>query len=170
MSTSGANAIGQFTTPLTSSNASIVQGTTDSFGGLFSMREHPFPFAGVEFNYAYTEFTETYAASTYTAKPHTDMHEATAAYLFHPHFFHFQPFLAVGGGGLDFVPYLGKNQWRGAGLVEAGFDIPTSNPHFGFKVQGRALIYRDPNYYQANLGSKTWVATTEPSLGTYYRF
>ena len=167
----GGSAIGQFTTPLTTSNQAIQQNTTSSFGGLFTFREHPVPFAGVEFNYAFTEFSETYAASNYTARTKTDLHEASAAYLFHPHFRKLQPFIGIGGGGLDFVPtQTGSNQWRGAGLVELGFDIPTSNPHWGFKLQGRSLIYRAPNYGQPNLGSKTWVATNEPTFGTYYRF
>ena len=167
----GGSAIGQFTTPLTTSNPAIQQNTTSSFGGLFSFREHPLPFAGIEFNYAFTEFSETYTASAYTARTKTDVHEATAAYLFHPHFRKLQPFIGIGGGSLDFVPTgFGNNQWRSTGLLEAGFDIPTSNPHFGFKVQGRTLIHRAPNYQQPNLGSKTWVATNEPTFGTWYRF
>ena len=166
----GGSAIGQFTTPLTSSNGQIVQKTTDSFGGEFTLREHPVAFAGIELNYAFTEFGENYAASQYTSQFKTDMHEATAAYLFHPHFRKLQPFVAIGGGAVDFVPHLGNNQWRGAGLLEAGFDLPTSNPHFGFRIQGRSLYYREPNYGQPNLGSKTWAVTSEPSFGTWYRF
>ena len=169
-------AVGQFTTTLTS-NSAITNTPTESFGGVFSVREHPFTFAGVEFNYGYTEFSEKYSApntgavgSQYTARTQTDMHEATAAYLIHPHFFHFQPYIGVGGGAVDFVPKVGNNQWRGAGLLEAGFDIPTSNPHMGFRVSGRSLYYRAPNYGQPNLGSKSWVVTTEPMLGVYYRF
>ncbi len=169
-------AIGQFTPTLTS-NSSITNTATESFGGIFSVREHPFSFAGVEVNYAYTELSERYSApntgavgSQYTARTQTDMHEATAAYLFHANIHHFQPYIAVGGGALDFVPKLGQNQWRGAGLVQVGFDIPTSNPHMGFRVMGRSLIYRAPNYFQPNLGSKSWVATVEPSLGVFYRF
>ena len=68
------------------------------------------------------------------------------------------------------MPANGQNQWRGAGLVELGFDIPTSNPHFGFRVQGRELIYRAPNYNQPALASKAWVGTSEPALGAWYRF
>lgn len=169
--------IGEYTRTLNSNSSTISNGTSNTFGGLFSVREHPFAFAGVEFNYSYTKFTEYYNANlpatvgSYTARTQTDMHEATAAYLFHPHFRRFQPFIGVGGGAVDFVPVnQGRNQWRGAGLLEAGFDIPTSNPHFGFRVTGRSLYYRSPNYGQPTLAAKSWVVTAQPSLGVFYRF
>ena len=172
------SAIGQFTTPLTVNNPSIVQNTTDTFGGEFTLREHPVAWAGIELNYAYTEFNENYSftgnlltTGSYAYKVRTDAHEATAAYLFHPHFRKLQPFVAIGGGSIDFVPQTsGTNQWRGAGLVELGFDLPTSNPHFGFRIQGRSLIYRAPNFSQPLLASKSWVSTEEPSVGAWYRF
>jgi hypothetical protein len=166
----GGGAIGQTPTTLTTQTTPVIQTNTNSFGGLFSLKEHPVSWAGVEFNYAYTEMSEQYFAPTYHARTKTDMHEATAAYLFHANVRHIQTFLSVGGGAVDFVPFTGQNQWRGAGLVELGFDIPTRNPHFGFRAMGRELIYRDPNYKQPNLGSKQWVGLTEPSLGVWYRF
>jgi hypothetical protein len=178
----GGGAIGQITTPLPANNPTTVnQESTDSFGGQFSLREHPVPWAGIEFNYAYTEYTQYYqgfptTGGGYTAAVHNDVHEATAAYIFHPksHFLHplkAEPFLSLGGGYLDFIPTnSGSNQWRGTGLVEVGFDIPTSNPHMGFRVQGRELIYRQPDFYQSDLASRTWVATSEPMFGVWYRF
>ena len=169
--------VGEFTRTLNSNSSPITNGTSETVGGLFSIREHPFAFAGVEFNYSYSKFSEYYTATlppligSYTARTQTDMHEATAAYLFHPHFRKFQPFVGVGGGAVDLVPVgAGVNQWRGAGLLEAGFDVPTSNPHFGFRVTGRTLYYRSPNYGQADLAARSWVVTTQPSLGVYYRF
>ena len=166
----GGGAIGQFTTPLTTNNPTIVQGTNDTLGGMFTVREHPVSWAGVEFNYGYHRFSEYFNAPTYQARTKTNAHEATVAYLFHPHMRKLQPFVSVGGGAIDFIPSSGQNQWRWTGLVEAGLDIPTSNPHFGFRLQGRSLIYRAPNFKQPNLASKSWVATNEPSLGVWYRF
>jgi len=179
----GGGAIGQITTPLPANNFTRVnQTSTDSFGGLFSLRDHPVPWAGLEFNYAFTEYHQYYTdynsssavIGTLSAKNH--VHEATAAYMFHPkaHFLHplgVEPFLNLGGGYLDFVPVDQlTNQWRGTGLVELGFDIPTSNPHMGFRVQGRELIYRQPDFNQPNLASRTWVATSEPMFGVWYRW
>ena len=172
------SAIGQFTTPLTVNNPSISQNTTDTFGGEFTLREHPVAWAGIELNYAYTEFNESYnytgnliTTGSYAYKLRTDAHEATGAYLFHPHFRKLQPFVAIGGGAIDFKAQpSGHDQWRGTGLVEVGFDLPTSNPHFGFRIQGRSLIYRAPNFSQPLLASRSWVSTEEPSVGAWYRF
>ncbi len=132
--------------------------------------------AGIEFNYTYTEYGRNIINQgpvPYNQYVHTDQHEATAAYLFHPHLHYrsVKPFLAIGGGYTDFIPsYAGSNQWRGTGLVELGLDIPTSNPHFGFRLQGRELIYRHPDFNQTDLASRTWAATSEPEFGVWYRF
>ena len=168
----GGGAIGQFTTPLTSNYTpnNVVERTHDTVGALFTVRDHPFAFAGLEFNYAFNDFNATYQASTYVAPTKIVSHEATAAYLIHPHFRKLQPFIGIGGGYTDFVPTSGQNQWRGTGLLEAGLDIPTSNPHFGFRIQGRELVYRAPNFYQPQLATKQWVSTEEPSVGVYLRY
>jgi len=164
--------IGQFTTVL-NQNSTVTPQTTDSFGGLFSLREHPVSWAGVELNYSFNKYTQTFvqtAAPAYSQRVQTEGHEATGAYMFHPHFKHLQPFINVGGGAIDFMPRTGQDQWRITGLLEAGLDIPTSNPHFGFRLQGRTLVYRTPNYNNQSLATKSWVSTEEPTFGAYYRF
>jgi hypothetical protein len=167
---------GNFTTTLTS-NSSNQQYTTDSAGFLGSLRDHPVSWAGVEVNYGYTHLTEQYAynnsGSAVLQNIVSGVHEGTAAYMFHPHFFHIQPFVNVGGGALYFNgSTLGtqESQWRGVGLLETGFDLPTRNQHFGFRVQGRTLVYRAPDYGAIKLSSRSWVATTQPSVSAYVRF
>ncbi|WP_263383674.1 hypothetical protein [Granulicella arctica] len=169
----GIAATGQFTTPLTS-NGIVNQNTTMSPGLVFTLRDHPVAWAGVELNYGFTRYSQRYTytngGATGTIGDSNSVHEATAAYLFHPHFRHLQPFVGIGGGALDFMPTQGQNQWRGAGLLEAGLDIPTRNPHFGFRVQGRSLYYRAPNFDIKGGSSQSWVVTTQPSGGAYIRF
>ncbi len=167
----GVNAMSPFTKSLTNDSNSV-QRTTDTTGFLFTMREHPFAWAGVEFNYGYSKYSQVYTAPSANARVNSYNHEATAAYLFHPHFRKLQPFVGVGGGAIDFLPAGGavSNQWRGAGLLEAGLELPTKNPHLGFKVQGRSLFYRAPNFYSSLVSSRAWVATVEPSAGVYWRF
>jgi hypothetical protein len=162
---------GQFTTAVTDGNGNHLQ-TTDSTGFLLSAQEHPVAWAGVETNFGFNRFTEKFITQGNTASltAPVNVYEATGAYMFHPHFRRFQPFVNVGGGALDFTPNAGANQWRGTGLVETGFDIPTSNRHFGFRVQGRALIYRGPNFDNSTVGTGKWVVTAEPSLGAFVRF
>lgn len=172
--------IGQFTTPLSSDGYTVngfnQQFTSDSAGALVSFRDHPVAWAGVEVNYSFTRFSQDYlyfkpgSPDVNSYKQPGDVHETTAAYMFHPHFRHLQPFVNVGGGALDFVPDGVYHQWRGAGLLETGLDIPTSNKHFGFRVQGRTLYYRAPNFGNPTISTRSWVVTEEPSLSAYLRF
>lgn len=98
-------------------------------------------------------------------------HEATAAYLLHPHYRHFRPFVGLGGGALYFDPSVHvRTQIRPAGLAETGFDLRTSNPHLGFRVQGRWLLYRAPNFNNSGLSSSRWVSTSEPSASVWVHF
>jgi hypothetical protein len=177
----GVSATGQFTTDITSQTISSTgavlphQATTTSPGVVVTLRDHPFAWAGVEFNYQFTRFSERYTAYPRNQGPQNfnipvSIHEATGAYLFHPHFRHLQPYVGVGGGAIDFRPSAGPNQWRGAGLFEVGLDIPTSNPHFGFRVGARSLIYRAPNFNNSLISSSRWVATDEPQAGTWIRW
>lgn len=162
---------GVFTTPISPSQTGVSQYSKEAVGGLFTLRIHPIPYTGFEFNYGYNHATNTYVGPGYSATPAVYAHEATAAYLLHAHLHPFQPFLGIGGGAVDFVPkHGGQSQWRGAGLAEAGADIPTASPHVGFRVQARALFYRVPNFNQANLSTRSWVATIEPTVGIWFRY
>lgn len=165
---------GQFTTSITDQETVPHQGTTDSAGFLLSFRDHPVAWAGIEFNYGYSSFSERFIGlnSLPLASVALSAHEATAAYLFHPHFRKLQPFVGVGGGALYFHPYpvAFNPQWRGTGLFEIGADIPTSNPHLGFRVQARSLLYRAPNFNNSSIATSRWVATNEPSASVYVRF
>lgn len=152
------------------------QFTTLSAGFVGSLQFHPKPWAGVEVNYGYTHYSErfgfNYSSNTapQTVNVRTGVHEATGAYQFHPHHIPFQPFVNVGGGALFFLPSRSAYQTRGVGLLEAGFDIPTHNPHLAFRVQGRGLFYRAPNFYNSAISTRSWRATSEPSFGAVYRF
>ena len=137
------------------------------------MRAQPLKFAPLELNYQYSSFSERFATPNgpFFSYVPLSFHEATAAYLLHPHYHRFRPFVGVGGGSLYFNPAVHvKTQIRPAGLAEMGFDMRTSNPHLGFRVQGRSLIYRAPNFNNPGLSSSRWVATSEPSASVYVRF
>ncbi len=152
------------------------QFTTLSAGVLGSLAFHPRPWAGFEVNYGYTRYSERYTFNYSAATPNqalgvpTGFHEATGAYQFHPRHIPFQPFLNVGGGAIFFLPSGLAYQQRFTGLVETGFDIPTHNPNLAFRIQGRSLIYRAPNFYNAAISTKSWRATNEPGVSVVYRF
>ncbi len=155
------------------------QFTTLSVGFLSSLQFHPAAWAGIEVNYGFNHYSEVFrynASSATTAQTqhvNTYAHEATAAYMFHPKHIKFQPFLNVGGGAISFLPGLpmaADNQWRWTGLLETGFDIPSGSPHLAFRVAGRSLIYRAPNFYNSAISTRTWRSTEEPTTSAVFRF
>lgn len=164
---------------LTNTVSGQTQYNTSSLGFLTSLQFHPVPWAGIEVNYGYQHYQERYsyylASSPVrmgTSIP-TSTHEATGAYQFHPKHIPFQPFVNVGGGAIDFVPTLGgPNQWRGAGLLETGFDIvmPATQRKLALRIQGRGLFYRAPNFNNAALSTRSWRVSAEPNASFVYRF
>ena len=161
------------------------QDTTWSAGLVASMQFHPVTWAGIEVNYGYTHYQERYGfnysgiAARQQVRVPTDWQEATAGYLVHPKHIPFQPYMVIGGGAIDFNPNAidgypgeqnsGTHQWRGAGLLEAGFDIPTRNKHLAFRVAGRSLYYRSPNYNTAAISTRSWRVTSEPTVSAGVR-
>jgi hypothetical protein len=155
------------------------QEISQSTGFLTSLQFHPVPWAGIEVNYGYQHYSEyfLYNLSTTPAQQATRVkttsHEATAAYQFHAKRIPLQPFLNIGGGAIDFVPTSGgPNQWRGVGLAETGFEVsmPYTQRHLGLRLQGRGLFYRAPNFNSAQLSSRGWRVSAEPSASFVYRF
>jgi hypothetical protein len=186
----GIAAAGQFTTSVTDQyigGAGEVlphQATTDSPGALFTIHMQPKSWAGLEFNYQYTKFSERFTPGVPAKQgpvynPNlnapvnvaTSFHEATGAYVLHlKKHKRVSPFLGVGGGALDFVPtQVLSNQWRGTGLVDIGFDMQTES-RLGFRIGARDLVYRAPNYSNSGLSSSRWVSTEEPYAGVYVKF
>ena len=162
---------------LTNTVSNQHQYNISSVGFLTSLQFHPVPWAGVEVNYGYQHYSERYnynlagTAATQTASIPTTTHEATGAYVFHPKHIPFQPFVNIGGGAIDFVPTVaGPHQWRGAGLLETGFDIPMPGKRLALRVMGRGLFYRAPNFNDAAISTRSWRVSAEPSASFVYRF
>lgn len=153
---------------------------TSSPGFLTSLQFHPVPWAGVELNYGFQHYSERFnynlasTPATLTANFPTSTHEFTAAYQFHAKRLPLQPFLNVGGGALYLVPTNGGGaiQWRGAGLVETGFEVamPYTSRKLALRLQGRGLFYRAPNFENALLSTRSWRVSSEPSASFVYRF
>jgi hypothetical protein len=165
---------------LTNTTTNQDQYITSSVGFLTSLQFHPAAWAGIEVNYGYQHYSERFNYSitgvpaTQTASVPTTTHEATAAYQFHPKHIPFQPFVNIGGGAIDFVPTAGggTNQWRGAGLLETGFEVgmPGTARKLALRIQGRGLFYRAPNFNNPGLSTRSWRASAEPSASFVYRF
>lgn len=168
-----------YTTPYGTASTTVTgqqQYTTWSAGFLTSLQLHPVSWAGVALNYGFTHYQERFqysyagAAGAGATQVPTDVHEFTGGYLLHPKHIPFQPYVEIGGGALDFTPSNASNQFRGAGLLETGFDLPVHNQHIGFRIAGRTLIYRSPNFFQPAISTRSWRSTEEPTISAFYRF
>lgn len=152
------------------------QFTTGSVGFVTSLQLHPVPWAGIALNYGFNHYQERFvygltdSPTPGETRVTTDVHEFTGGYLLHPKHIPFQPYLEIGGGALDFTPATASNQFRGAGLLETGFDLPVKNNHIGFRISGRSLYYRSPNFYQPAISTRSWRVTIEPAVSAFYRF
>ncbi len=154
------------------------QDTTLSAGFVGKVQFQPLKYAGLELNYGFSHYSELYSYTT-TAFPSTApqagnlrvktyTHEATGAFLIHPKHIPFQPYLGIGGGAIDFNT--ADNQWRGAGLLETGFDLPMKNGKTGFRIGARSLYYRAPNFDSSLISTRSWRVTAEPEISSYYKF
>ncbi len=155
------------------------QDTTGSAGFITKFQFQPTKFAGLELNYGYSKYSELFSYNTTgnttnattraNVRVKTYWHEATGAILIHPKHIPFQPYVGIGGGAIDFDTR--DNQWRGAGLLETGFDIPImKNGKSGFRIGGRSLYYRAPNFNSTLFSTRSWRVTAEPEISSYYRF
>jgi hypothetical protein len=151
---------------------------TEGLGVLASVREQVVPWFGVELNYGFNHYSERFTSFTNGAsigRVQQDQHEATAGYILHIKAPGIQPFITLGGGGLNFRgtkanPQFG-NQWRGTYMYEVGFDfISRKHPHFGVRVQEHGLFYKAPDFHVAELRSNGYIHQAMPSAGVFFRF
>ncbi|MGI4831310.1 MAG: hypothetical protein ACRYFU_24485, partial [Janthinobacterium lividum] len=113
------SAVGRFQQTVTTQQPSTTN-PTEGVGALANVRLHPVSWAGLELNYSYNRFTNRYAPAS-TGTPVTRLqqseHEATAGYVLHIKSPYVQPFVVLGGGGVNFRPTGANpqyaNQWRG---------------------------------------------------------
>lgn len=173
----GASASGRYQQVVTTQQPSRTN-PTEGVGLLVNIREHPVSWFGLELNYGYNHYSERFtSASTGAAigRLQQNQHEATAGYIFHFRVPAIQPFIALGGGALNFRGTKANsqygNQWRGTYMYEVGFDfVSRKHPNFGVRVQEHGLFYKAPDYYDANLRSNGYIHQAMPSAGIFYRF
>lgn len=168
----GINVFGQ-TTGSTSGNG-VSDSPTRSMGGLATFHQSFRPWLGYEVNYSYTRFAERFSVLPYSVQE--NLHEATGAYLVQaPKVFVLQPFAAIGGGWLIYLPTEvgGQHyyqQFRPAFLYEVGVNYPLATQHFGARFEYRGLLNSTPDFKQQLLNTNTKRQTSELAAGFYFRF
>ncbi len=172
--------IGAFTDNVTGDG--LHETATTSAGPLLSYRRFPGEHSGLEVNYAYTKNSHVYSTLAGSQLPgvQTNMHELSAAYVFHLTRGSFQPFALAGGGLLMFHPIsnaidaahpLISRQTRPTFVYGVGLDYRVRK-HLALRAQMRGLVYEAPDFYgqQLKLHTSAAMRTTEPSIGLVYRF
>jgi hypothetical protein len=55
-------------------------------------------------------------------------------------------------------------QVRPTGLFELGTDFASFNSHVSYRIGGRVLPYRAPNFNNPGLATSAWHVTVEPAI------
>jgi hypothetical protein len=153
----------------------IVHDTTESMGGLLSLRDGYKPLLGYEVNYDFTRYSESYNKGQ-IARVQNNVHEGTLSYLAQANTeYGFQVFATIGGGIMVFAPTRLGGGGRSPQLLPAftyslGLNHNVMSDHIGVRVQYRAVKYKAPDFHEFLLNTQTLRTTMEPSIGAYFRF
>jgi hypothetical protein len=166
------------------------QTASSSAGVLATLRAQKSPYVGIEVNYAFYRATQTYDCnprscnqvqtgnqiSTGPLFVQANVHEYTIGYVARPphQVFGLDPYLAVGGGALQFKPTTyGGNSLLAHAQGTAYYDVGVETlftQHLGVRGGFRQQIYRAPDFDQSYLRTDKRTLTSEPHVGIYLRF
>jgi opacity protein-like surface antigen len=138
------------------------------------------PSNAIEANYSYSHFTDKFVNSSASARVHTGMQEATAAFV-HTFFYkRFNPFLEIGGGMLFFTPngerstsYDTEYTHTTAVLFGGGIAYELS-PSWDLRVQYRGFLLKPTNFGLKNPPNDFTIdrryVMSMPAVGFAYHF
>jgi outer membrane immunogenic protein len=129
---------------------------------------------GVEVNYAFSSFRDSYGSASSLTSHDTRSHEISAAYVFRfSPIKRITPFVEAGIGGLVFDPknFSGAStQTRASFIYGGGADLSLSS-HLYVRAEYRGLVYNSPTWGVTALNGLDRVThAAEPALGIGYRF
>lgn len=187
----GLTAIGQFgktvsgVVPQNSApdaGATVSEHPSTTVGALANIRYTPKPYLGLEINYSYARYTESFYGSS--ASPagqpftiQTQVNETTFGYIVtppHP-IFGLQPYASAGFGSTRFRPTAGGGesspiQWRATYYYTLGVQKEFADSHFGARLGFRQTFFLAPDFLENYLTILKHTDTAEPSIGFYLRF
>ncbi len=131
----------------------VHQGASSSWGLLADGRWFFTPHHGLELNYGYTRDTQQFLRVDTANSVHSNVHEATASYVWHTTVGPATPFLSAGGGALVYQPLTAgtltptpaSTQARAAFVYSAGLDLAIT-PRLSIRQEYRAFILRAPDF------------------------
>lgn len=170
------------TAPTNGQRETISESPSNTLGALVNLRYTAKPYVGVEFNYTYARYTETFNNLT-LAQPEspgqiqTGADEASFGYLVTPpHLvFGLQPFASVGAGTTRFKPTKGggeaaPTQWRATYYYSVGLQEEFGDSHFGVRGSFRQAFNMAPDFLLNYLTILKHTSSIEPNVGFYLRF
>jgi hypothetical protein len=180
----GISGVGSFNSKTSGTVTVNTQPTTvtlspgNTLGALVTLRYTRSPFVGLEFNYGYSRYTQTF--TPFGAQPiggvQQNATEYTLGYVAHPRdIFGVHPFVAGGGGAIAFRPTPGgglglQPQVRGAYYYALGAETTVLSPHFGVRVQFRQVFFTAPDFFANYLATGKRTSTLEPGVGFFLKF
>jgi hypothetical protein len=150
----------------------------NTLGALLTLRYVKSPLLGMEFNYGYARYTDTFTpfATQPFAGVQQNASEYTFGYVAHARpFFGVVPFASAGVGTIVFRPTPGggeglTNQARAAYYYAVGAEQTVLSPHFGIRVQVRQVFFKAPDFETNYLTIQQHTSTIEPGIGFFLRF
>jgi opacity protein-like surface antigen len=155
----------------------------NTLGALITVRYVKSPLLGLEFNYGYARYTDTFSPfGTITTPPSSsgiqqDAKEYTFGYVAHTRkqFFGVTPFAAIGLGTTEFSPTRNGGQRyypqaRASYYYSVGAETTVLSPHFGLRAQFRQVFFKAPDFETNFLTIQQHTSTIEPGFGFFLRF
>jgi opacity protein-like surface antigen len=168
--------------PYVTSSTAVSVDSKRGLGALFSYRFMLTPRGAVEANYAYTQNTIHYHATSYPngIQINTRTQEVSAAYVYNFNFHNFNPFVEAGGGGLLWGSIRNlatktldaKGQTTIVGLYGAGIAYEIS-PSFDIRAEYRGIVTKVPDFGLSttpNLNTNRYYNIYNPTIGVAYHF
>lgn len=168
----------------TTSGNGIQQSPSNSAGGMVELRHIRNPIMGYEATYSFNRGDQSYTplicpatgvapgcapTTTYTA----NAHEITGDWVASVKLAHLRPFALAGIGLLLDAPAGGQSSTSTAikpvFIYGAGLDWGML-PHIGLRFQFRGNLYKAPDLTSLYTSTGTFLHTSEPMVGAYFRF
>lgn len=183
----GISGVGQITPSSSGFNyikQSISQVPSNTLGTLIEIRYIKSPLVGIEFNYSYARYNETFsvgagslpAQQPYTLGVQSKVNEYSMGYIAHgPSFGDLKTFAGAGLGAVEFKPTAGGGQGlqpvvRTGVYYTVGVEQGFHEDRYGIRAYFRQVFLGAPDFNQNYLATGARTITTEPGVGFYLRF
>lgn len=167
-------------------NSGVVtsQSASNTLGALVNIRYTARPFVGLEFNYAWARYTETFTPAPATPTNPTSVYpiqttynEYSSGYLVTPArtILGLHPFASAGLGTIYFKPTggggEGEHKWaRAVYYYNVGVQQEFHDSHFGLRASFRQVFFLAPDFGENYLTIKQHTNAIQPTAGFYLRF